>query len=132
MISRRPSSQDGRDNRKAKQTKAKSVDESSPQPPEDPDERLIFEAHRNGNIFVTSIIANEVGIGEENAGQTAEEKEAPAGGKGGKGGKASSPAGNKKGNRKQSAVTTISPKGKHGKSSLSTRPGSKYANLDLY
>ena len=52
---RRPSSQDGKDGKKSK-PKQKNSDEMSPPPPEDPDERLIFDAYKTAVSHVNSIV----------------------------------------------------------------------------
>ena len=52
---RRPSSQDGKDGKKSK-AKPKNSEEASPPPPEDPDERLIFDAYKTAFSHVNSIV----------------------------------------------------------------------------
>lgn len=52
---RRPSSQDAKDPKKAK-PKPKGTDESSPPPPEDLDEKLIYDAYKNAYSYVNTIV----------------------------------------------------------------------------
>lgn len=101
---RRPSSQDGKDNKKAAKTKPKNSDEASPPPPEDLDEKLIFDAFKAACSYVNTIIAAEtVALSIDDAPKVEVEAEAPKGkGKGGK--KSRSPSAKPK-----------SPKGKKGK-----------------
>jgi hypothetical protein len=55
LVPRRPSSQD-KDKKLVKNSKGKNPDEVSPPPPEDPDEKLIFDAFKNANSFVNHIV----------------------------------------------------------------------------
>ena len=59
---RRPSSQDGKDTKKAAKAKPK-TDEVSPPPPEDLDEKLIFDAHKAAFShvnYIVSVILNSI------------------------------------------------------------------------
>jgi hypothetical protein len=56
LVPRRPSSQEGKDGKKSK-PKPKNSDETSPPPPEDPDERLIFDAYKNAVSHVNTIVS---------------------------------------------------------------------------
>ena len=105
MVPRRPSSQDGKDNKKAAKAKPKNSDEASPPPPEDLDEKLIFDAFKAACSYVTTIIAAEaVALSIDDAPKVEVEAEAPKG-KGGKGGKKS----------RSPSAKPKSPKGKKGK-----------------
>ncbi len=55
LVSRRAGSQE-KDKKLAKNSKSKNPEEVSPPPPEDPDEKLIFDAFKNANNHVNNIV----------------------------------------------------------------------------
>ncbi len=57
-MSRRPGSQE-KEKKPAKNSKPKNPEEVSPPPPEDIDEKLIFDAFRNANSHVNNIVNNK-------------------------------------------------------------------------
>ncbi len=58
MISRRPGSSE-KEKKPSKAVKPKNPEETSPPPPEDPDEQLVFQAFKNACSFVNAIIQQE-------------------------------------------------------------------------
>lgn len=58
LISRRPGSSE-KDKKPNKNSKPKNPEDASPPPPEDADEKLIFDAFKNANSFVTALVQTE-------------------------------------------------------------------------
>ena len=111
LVPRRPSSQDAKDPKKSK-AKPKGNEEASPPPPEDLDEKLVFDAYKTAWAYVNGIVSGEVAILTADEVQNAPVVEDP---KGKKASKARTPSAKKK---------AESPKGKaKGKKDEPAQPG---------
>ena len=94
MISRGDNGLGDKDKKPVKNSKPKNPEDVSPPPPEDPDEKLIFDAFKNASSFVANIIHSEQALitqMEVEAGDLPPPSEDPKG-KAPKGGKASAMA----------------------------------------
>ena len=66
LIPRRPTSSQELQNKKAAAKKPKNPEERSPTPPDDPDEKLIFESHKKACSYINEMVSNKLNRKNQN------------------------------------------------------------------